>query len=111
MCVLLGTVTSLWAAGAWFLCMAAGVTMWNVVSMSLRQAMIPAELLGRVLSANRVVMWGGIPLGALAGGALADWTSVPVAFLVSGLAQLALTVMIGRLVSRNRKLIADSFAT
>jgi hypothetical protein len=110
-CVLLGTVTNLWAAGVWFLGMAAGVTMWNVVSMSLRQAMIPAELLGRVLSANRVVMWGGIPLGALAGGALADWTTVPAAFLVSGLAQLAVAVMIGRLVARNRKLIADSFAT
>jgi hypothetical protein len=110
-CVLLGTVTNLWAAGVWFLGMAAGVTMWNVVSMSLRQAMIPAELLGRVLSANRVVMWGGIPLGALAGDALADWTTVPVAFLVSGLAQLAVAVMIGRLVARNRKLIADSFAT
>jgi uncharacterized membrane protein AbrB (regulator of aidB expression) len=64
-----------------------------------------------VLSANRVVMWGGIPLGALAGGAIADWTSVPIAFLLSGLAQLAVVIMIRRLAVRNRSLIADSFRT
>ncbi|NUQ89721.1 MAG: MFS transporter, partial [Glycomyces artemisiae] len=107
MCVLLGAVTNLWAAGAWFFGMAAGVTMWNVLSMSLRQALIPAELLGRVLSANRVVLWGGIPLGALAGGALAEWTHVPVAFLVSGLAQLAIVALLWRLVVRHRKLIGN----
>jgi MFS family permease len=111
MCVLLGTMTNLLAAGIWFFGMAAGVTMWNVLSMSLRQAMIPAELLGRVLGANRVVLWGGIPLGALLGGALADWISVPVAFLVSGLAQLGVVAMIHHLVTRHRKLIEDTFNT
>jgi hypothetical protein len=110
MCVLLGTVANLWAAGVWFFGIAAGVTMWNVLSMSLRQAMIPAELLGRVLSVNRVVLWSGIPLGALAGGVLADGTRVPVAFLVSGLAQLAVVFMIYRLISRHRKQIKDSYA-
>jgi MFS family permease len=110
MCVLLGTVANLWTAGVWFFGIAAGVTMWNVLSMSLRQAMIPAELLGRVLSVNRVVLWGGIPLGALAGGVLADGTRVPVAFLVSGLAQLAVVFMIYRLTSRHRKQIKDSYA-
>ncbi|WP_169739658.1 MFS transporter [Amycolatopsis taiwanensis] len=109
MCVLLGTVTNLWAAGGWFFGIAVGVTMWNVLSMSLRQAMIPAELLGRVLGAHRVALWGGIPLGALIGGALADRTSVPAAFFVSGLAQLVVVVMIYRLISRHRQLIVDSF--
>jgi MFS family permease len=109
MCVMLGLFANLWAAGVWFFGMAAGVTMWNVLSMSLRQALIPAELLGRVLSANRVVLWGGIPLGALAGGALAEGTSVPVAFLVSGLAQLVVVVLIRRSAVRHRRLIAGSF--
>lgn len=109
MCVLLGTVTNLWAAGVWFFGIAVGVTMWNVLSMSLRQAMIPAELLGRVLGAHRVALWGGIPLGALIGGALADRTSVPTAFLVSGLAQLVIVVLIYRLVARHRRLIVASF--
>lgn len=68
MFVLLGTVPNRWAAGGWFFGLAAGVTMWNVLSMSVRQAMIPAELLGRVLGAHRVALWGGIPPGALLGG-------------------------------------------
>ncbi len=109
MCVLLGTVTNLWAAGVWFFGMAMGVTMWNVLSMSLRQAMIPAELLGRVLGAHRVALWGGIPLGALIGGALAARTSVSVVFLVSGLAQLVIVILIHRLIDRHRQPIVDSF--
>lgn len=111
MFVLLGTVTNLWAAGVWFFGVAVGVTMWNVLSMSLRQAMIPDELLGRVLGANRVVLWGGIPLGALAGGVLAGHTSVSTAFAVSGLAQLVVVVLIQRLVHRHRRLVVDSFDT
>lgn len=111
MCVLLGSVTHLWAAGVWFFGMAMGVTMWNVLSMSLRQAMIPADLLGRVLGAHRVALWGGIPLGALTGGVLAGQASVPTAFLVSGLAQLVIVVLIHRLINRHRQLIEDSIAS
>lgn len=109
MCVLLGVFTELWVAGVCFFGMAAGVTMWNVLTMSLRQAMIPADLLGRVLGAHRVALWGGIPLGALAGGALAELTSVPTAFIVSGLSQIAITIMTGRTVGRHRRLIAESY--
>lgn len=109
MCVLLGTVADRWAAGVWFFGIALGVTMWNVLSMSLRQAMIPAELLGRVLGANRVVLWGGIPVGALIGGVLAEQVTVSAAYLVSGLAQLVVVVVVYRLIKRHRRLIADAF--
>jgi MFS family permease len=109
MCVLLGVFTNLWTAGVWFFGMAAGVTMWNVLTMSLRQALIPSELLGRVLGAHRVALWGGIPLGALVGGVLAQLTSVPTAFIASGLAQFAIAIMIYRLVRRHRRLIADTY--
>jgi MFS family permease len=109
MFVLLGAVPDRWTAALGFFGLAVGVTMWNVLSMSLRQAMIPAELLGRVLGTHRVALWGGIPLGALLGGALADRTSVPAVFLLSGLAQLVVVVLIHRLVHRHRRLITDSF--
>jgi MFS family permease len=109
MCVLLGTMPNLWAAGVSFFGIAVGITMWNVLSMSLRQAMIPPELLGRVLGAHRVALWGGIPLGALIGGTVADLTTVPTAFLVSGFAQLVVVVMMCRLVNRSRQLIVDSY--
>jgi hypothetical protein len=88
-----------------FFGVAVGVTMWNVLSISLRQAMIPAELLGRVLGAHRVALWGGIPLGALIGGALAGGTSVSAVFLVSGLSQLVVVALIHRVIEGNRWLI------
>ncbi len=53
--------------------MAGGMT-WNVVTVSLRQRLIPDALLGRVNSIYRFFGWGSIPLGALFAG-----------FLVAGL--------------------------
>jgi MFS family permease len=44
---------------------------WNVVSISLRQELIPGRLLGRVNSAYAVFSYGGSSLGALLGGLLA----------------------------------------
>ena len=41
---------------------------WNVVSVSMRQRMIPDELLGRVNSIYRLLAWGMMPLGLLASG-------------------------------------------
>lgn len=111
MFVLLGAVANRWVAGPGFFGLSAGVTMGNVLSMSLRQAMVPAELLGRVLGAHRVVLWGGIPLGALAGGVLAGWTGVPAVFLMSGLAQLVVVVLLGRIVHRHRSMIAESYVS
>ncbi len=43
---------------------------WNVVTVSLRQSVIPDHLLGRVNSVYRFMAWGSIPVGALAGGTL-----------------------------------------
>ena len=47
------------------------VTLWNVVTVSLRQQIVPADLLGRVNSVYRMLGWGLMPLGALAGGFVA----------------------------------------
>lgn len=109
MFVLLGAIPEVWAAGLFFLGLSAGVTMANVLSMSLRQAMIPEHLLGRVLGADRVVLWGGIPLGALVGGALANWTGVPPVYLISGAVQLVVALLIYRLMRRNRDRVVASF--
>jgi MFS family permease len=45
--------------------------MWNTVSVSLRQELIPDRLLGRVNSAYALLAYGGASLGALLGGLLA----------------------------------------
>lgn len=44
---------------------------WNVITVSLRQTVIPDRLLGRVNSAYRFLGWGAMPIGAAIGGAVA----------------------------------------
>jgi predicted MFS family arabinose efflux permease len=46
-----------------------GVT-YNIVQVSYRQAICPPRLQGRMNSVMRFIVWGTIPLGGLAGGAL-----------------------------------------
>ncbi len=41
---------------------------WNVITVSLRQTIIPPHLLGRVNSVYRFFAWGMMPLGAALGG-------------------------------------------
>jgi MFS family permease len=62
-------VTSSWPV-AW---LASGVetglaALWNVITVSLRQAIIPDHLLGRVNSVYRFLGWGMMPIGSLVGG-------------------------------------------
>jgi MFS family permease len=45
-------------------------TLWNVITVSLRQTIIPEHLLGRVNSVYRFFAWGMIPIGAAVGGLL-----------------------------------------
>jgi MFS family permease len=42
----------------------------NIISISLLQAITPDRLLGRMNASRRFVVWGVVPLGGLAGGAL-----------------------------------------
>lgn len=41
---------------------------WNVITVSLRQTIIPSHLLGRVNSVYRFFAWGMMPIGAALGG-------------------------------------------
>lgn len=45
-----------------------GGVLWNVVTVSYRQRVIPPALLGRVNSIYRFLGWGTLPIGAMAGG-------------------------------------------
>jgi len=44
--------------------------LWNVITVSLRQTIIPEQLLGRVNSVYRFFAWGMMPIGAAIGGVL-----------------------------------------
>jgi uncharacterized membrane protein YoaK (UPF0700 family) len=50
-------------------------------------------LLGRVNSAYRLLAWGTMPLGAAAGGLLAQWLGLQAMFAIMGLLTLALLTM------------------
>ena len=58
-----------WALTAMGTCFA---VLWNVITVSLRQSIIPSHLLGRVNSVYRFFAWGSLPIGTLIGGALVD---------------------------------------
>ncbi len=45
---------------------------WNINQVSLRQAITPPRMQGRMNATMRFIIWGTIPLGAIAGGALGD---------------------------------------
>ncbi len=76
--------------GAAFFVGGIGIVVWNVITVSLRQRITPGRLLGRLNSCYRLVAWGTMPLGAAAGGLLAQLFGLRAVFAVTGLLTLAL---------------------
>ena len=62
----------------------ASVMVWNVLTLALRQRLIPDEMLGRVGASYRFLVYLGMPFGALVGGLLANASGVRSAIFVSG---------------------------
>jgi MFS family permease len=48
--------------------------LFNINTGSLRQAIVPNHMLGRVISIASVLAWSAIPLGSIAGGYAITWT-------------------------------------
>jgi MFS family permease len=88
---------------------AGAISMFNVQIMSVRQALIPEHLFGRVQGAYRTVIWGGIPVGMLAGGALGGWLGLPAVFIVSGLAGIVIGTITWVILHSHRHEIARAF--
>lgn len=63
---------------------------WNVLTNSLRQAVTPDRLLGRVQSAHRLLSWGAIPFGTLLGGVAAHAFGLRAPFVVAAIMLCAL---------------------
>jgi MFS family permease len=73
-----------WLAGAMFGLVGFLTVIFNVVLGSLRQALTPDRLLGRVVSAFRLFGYGAVPLGSLLGGILARSFGLRSPFVVAG---------------------------
>lgn len=106
----IGLTRDPYVAGALAAAQAAGVMFWNVLTMSLRQALIPEGLFGRVQGAYRTLVWGAIPLGTLAGGLLASLTSVPTVFVIGGTGEVLVAGWLWRLLALHRRQVAEAFA-
>jgi MFS family permease len=66
-----------------------GAVAYNITQVSLRQAITPERLQGRMNAAMRWIVWGTIPLGTLFGGGLATWFSLRTAIWVGSVGQMA----------------------
>jgi MFS family permease len=64
----IGLAPGAWTVGIAFALMEFGSFVWNVVSVSTRQRMVPDALRGRVNSLYRLLAWGMMPLGLLLSG-------------------------------------------
>jgi MFS family permease len=96
--------TSPWAIGAVWALAGAGIALWNVIVVSLRQQITPDELLGRMNSCYRLLAWGMIPVGSLVGGLLAEAVGLRMTFAVS--AVVGALTFLGLLVVREHAIEA-----
>jgi MFS family permease len=88
-----GITPNAWIVGASFAASGLVFMMWNVVTVSLRQRIVPDRLLGRVNASYRLLAWGGQPLGAMLGGVAAEVFGLQAVFLLAGV--LSATLLLG----------------
>ena len=62
-----------------------GSVVYNITQVSLRQAITPHRIQGRMNSVMRFLVWGTIPLGSLVGGGLASTIGLRATLVVSAL--------------------------
>lgn len=94
-----GFAPNAWLAVAAYALSSYGIAMWNVPWGSLRQAIIPGHMLGRVLGAIRTITWGLMPVATLLGGWIAR-VDVQLPYLVGGGATVVVGLFAARLFLR-----------
>jgi predicted MFS family arabinose efflux permease len=78
----------LWLAAAGQFMVAVGIVVYNVTQVSFRQGLTPDRLLGRMNATMRFLVWGTMPLGGIAGGAIGQWVGVREALAVAALGSM-----------------------
>ncbi|WP_018680245.1 MFS transporter [Actinokineospora enzanensis] len=80
-------------AGAGYLLINASQPLFTVNVVSVRQVITPAHLMGRTTAAIRFLVWGTLPIGALAGGFLGAAIGTRATLVAIGVGYLAPTLM------------------
>ncbi len=91
------------AVGAAFALSGAFIMMWNVVTVTLRQRIVPDRLLGRINASYRLLAWGSQPIGALLGGLIGEFVSLQAVFLAAG--AVSLTLLLGNRILTEEALV------
>jgi MFS family permease len=65
-----------------------GVPIYNINQLSLRQAITPPALRGRVNATNRCLVWGTMPLGSLLGGYLGEAIGLQATIIIAAMGML-----------------------
>jgi MFS family permease len=92
--IVFGALTSYWPAlVVWALVSGTGI-LFNINTGSLRQAIVPNELLGRVLTIAGVLAWSAIPVGAFLGGLAIERTGdVALVYMVIGVVTTIIPIL------------------
>ncbi|MFD7866740.1 MFS transporter [Streptomyces sp. NPDC059783] len=98
-----GSTTGQVLLGAGYVLNGFGIAVFNIHSITLRQATVPPELIGRVSATFRFLTWAVIPLGGLLGGLLAAAAGprTALALTAGGLTAAALAFLCSRSAMRS----------
>jgi len=78
----------LWAVAASGIVGGLGVAIYNINQVSLRQAITPQRMQGRMNATMRFIVWGTIPIGSILGGSLGDVVGLRTTIWVGALGSL-----------------------
>jgi MFS family permease len=88
-----GLAPTAWVAAAALVVVGVVGSIWDVAQLSLRQVLIPDRLLGRVISAFRLVGFGPAPVGALLGGVLGRAVGLRAPFVLGAVVLAAMALL------------------
>lgn len=116
MMLILPVMPNGWGLAACFFVFEMGGITWNIVSVSLRQRMVPDGLRGRVNSLYRLLAWGMIPLGTGLAGLMMAWSepslgravALTVPLWVAGVGQMLICLAVLRPLGRRLRAVQIS---
>jgi MFS family permease len=78
---------------ALFCVWSAGLALWNVMAQSTSQRLVPDELRGRVSTSSRMICFGALPLGSLAGGFVAQLEGLRAVWVIGGAVHVTVALL------------------